>query len=81
MWQLADFGLVSRPAAGSCPSFGRIGWKLVHETSGETVFDRWMDRHEPFGAEGYRLKADTYTLIVYATKGGTGRYRFSLRGS
>jgi SIR2-like domain len=72
--------LVSQPVAGSCPSFGTIGWKLVEEASGETVFDRWMLCGEPFGDEGYRLKAGGYTLIVYAAEGGTGRYRFSLRG-
>ncbi len=67
--------LVSQPLAGTCPSFGTIGWKLVDEANGETVFDQWMQ------CNAYRLKAGKYTLIVYAAKGGTGHYRFSLRGS
>jgi hypothetical protein len=70
--------LVSQPVAGNCPSFSTIGWKLVSGMSGETLFDQWMQCGEPLGQEGYHLKSGTYTLIVYAAKGLTGRYRFSL---
>jgi hypothetical protein len=64
--------------AGNCPSFGTIGWKLVHEASGETVFDQWMQCNEPFGPLGYTLKRSAYTLTVYAGKGASGSYRFTL---
>jgi hypothetical protein len=70
--------LVSQPVAGNCPSFGTIGWKLVHEASGETVFDQWMQCNEPFGPLGYTLKRGAYTLTVYAAKGASGSYRFTL---
>jgi SIR2-like domain len=77
--------IVEQPVAGNCLPRETLGWKLVHEDSGETLFDDWLTDSlgncnlQPLDEEDSRLKGGDYTLTVYGNKGATGAYRFALR--